>query len=95
MRKQEILDWAESKGLLNPQIAPQQFMKLSEEVGELANAILKRNKEEQKDALGDIRVVITILAEQLGFDIDECEEIAYQEIKNRTGKTVNGTFIKD
>lgn len=95
MRKQEILDWAEPKGLLNPQLAPQQFMKLSEEVGELANAILKGNKIEQIDALGDIKVVITILAEQLGFDIDECEEIAYQEIKNRTGKTVNGTFIKD
>jgi NTP pyrophosphatase (non-canonical NTP hydrolase) len=95
MRKKEILEWAEPKGLLNPQLAPQQFMKLSEEVGELANAILKGNKIEQIDALGDIKVVITILAEQLGFDIDECEEIAYQEIKNRTGKTINGTFIKD
>jgi len=95
MRKKEILEWAEPKGLLNPQLAPQQFMKLSEEVGELANAILKGNKIEQIDALGDIKIVITILAEQLGFDIDECEEIAYQEIKNRTGKTINGTFIKD
>jgi NTP pyrophosphatase (non-canonical NTP hydrolase) len=95
MRKKEILEWADPKGLLNPQLAPQQFMKLSEEVGELANAILKGNKIEQIDALGDIKVVITILAEQLGFDIDECEEIAYQEIKNRTGKTINGTFIKD
>ena len=94
-RKKEILAWAEPKGLLNSELAPQQFMKLSEEVGELANAILKGNKIEQIDALGDIKVVITILAEQLGFDIDECEEIAYQEIKNRTGKTINGTFIKD
>lgn len=95
MRKKEILEWADPKGLLNQELAPQQFMKLSEEVGELANAILKGNKIEQIDALGDIKVVITILAEQLGFDIDECEEIAYQEIKNRTGKTINGTFIKD
>ncbi len=95
MKKKEILEWADPKGLLNPELAPQQFMKLSEEVGELANAILKGNKIEQIDALGDIKVVITILAEQLGFDIDECEEIAYQEIKNRTGKTINGTFIKD
>jgi len=95
MRKKEILEWGSDKNLLNPEFAPQQFMKLSEEVGELANAILKRNKIEQIDALGDIKVVITILAEQLGFDIDECEEIAYQEIKNRTGKTLNGTFLKD
>ena len=95
MRKEEILEWAEPKGLLNPQLAPQQFMKLSEEVGELANAILKGNKIEQIDALGDIKVVITILAEQLGFDIDECEESAYNVIKNRTGVLKNGTFLKD
>jgi NTP pyrophosphatase (non-canonical NTP hydrolase) len=94
-RKKEILEWASPKGLLKEDFVPQQFIKLSEEVGELANAILKRNKEEQKDALGDIKVVITILAEQLGFDIDDCEESAYQVIKNRNGKTENGTFIKD
>jgi NTP pyrophosphatase (non-canonical NTP hydrolase) len=94
-RKKEISDWAFERGLLNPEFAPKQFVKLSEEVGELASAILKGNKEEQKDALGDIRVVINILADQLGFDIDECEESAYQVIKNRTGKTINGSFIKD
>jgi NTP pyrophosphatase (non-canonical NTP hydrolase) len=93
--KEKVLEWARPKGLLKPENAPKQFIKLSEEVGELANAILKANKEEQKDALGDIRIVIRILAEQLGFDIDECEESAYQVIKNRTGKTINGTFIKD
>jgi len=93
--KEKVLDWAKPKGLLNPENAPKQFIKLAEEVGELANAILKQNKEEQKDALGDIRIVIRILAEQLGFDIDECEESAYQVIKNRKGKTINGTFIKD
>ncbi|CAB5217903.1 NTP-PPase_u3 domain containing protein [uncultured Caudovirales phage] len=93
--KTKILDWAEPKGLLNPDFAPKQFIKLSEEVGELANAILKENKEEQKDALGDIRIVVRILANQLGFDIDDCEESAYQVIKNRKGVTKNGTFIKD
>jgi NTP pyrophosphatase (non-canonical NTP hydrolase) len=94
MRK-EILEWAKPKGLLNPDFAPKQFIKLVEEVGELANAILKDNKAEQIDALGDIQVVLNILAEQLGFDLDECLKSAYEEIKNRTGKTINGTFIKD
>ena len=94
MRK-EILEWAKPKGLLNPDFAPKQFIKLVEEVGELANAILKDNKAEQIDALGDIQIVLNILAEQLGFDLDECLKSAYEEIKNRTGKTINGTFIKD
>lgn len=94
MRK-EILEWAEPKGLLNPDFAPKQFIKLVEEVGELANAMLKGNKAEQVDALGDIQVVLNILAEQLGFDLDECLKSAYDEIKNRTGKTIDGTFIKD
>jgi NTP pyrophosphatase (non-canonical NTP hydrolase) len=93
--KKEILKWAEPKGLLNPQIAPQQFMKLVEEVGELSNAMLKGNKAEQIDALGDINVVLIILAEQLGFDLDTCLECAYNEIKDRKGQTLNGTFIKD
>jgi len=93
--KEKILDWAEPKGLLNPQIAPQQFMKLVEEVGELSNAMLNRNEAEQIDALGDIQVVLIILAEQLGFDLDTCLECAYNEIKNRKGKTINGSFIKE
>jgi NTP pyrophosphatase (non-canonical NTP hydrolase) len=93
--KEKILDWAEPKGLLNPQIAPQQFMKLVEEVGELSNAMLNRNEAEQIDALGDIQVVLIILAEQLGFDLDTCLQCAYDEIKNRKGKTINGSFIKE
>lgn len=93
--KDRILEWAEPKGLLNPDFAPKQFMKLVEEVGELSNAILKDKREEIVDALGDIQVVLTILAKQLDLDLDECLKSAYNEIKNRTGKTINGTFIKD
>lgn len=95
MRKKEILAWAEPKGLLNPDFAPKQFMKLAEEVGELSNAILKNDKAEQMDAIGDCVVVLTILAHQLELDIDFCTESAYQVIKNRTGVLSNGTFIKD
>lgn len=93
--KDRILEWAEPKGLLNPDFAPKQFMKLVEEVGELSNAILKDKREEIVDALGDIQVVLTILAKQLDLDLDECLKSAYNENKNRTGKTINCTFIKD
>jgi len=93
--KERILEWAEPKGLLNPEFAPKQFMKLVEEVGELSNAMLKDNKAGIIDSLGDISVVLIILAEQLGFDLDTCLECAYNEIKDRKGQTLNGTFIKE
>jgi len=40
-------------------------------------------------------VVLIILAEQLGIDYEGSLSSAYHQIKNRTGKTINGTFVKD
>jgi len=93
--KNNVLEWAEDKDLIHEENAPKQLIKLQEEVGELCSAYLKGNKAEQIDALGDIRVVITILAAQLNLDIDACFDIAYNEIKDRKGITKNGTFIKN
>jgi hypothetical protein len=144
-----IIEWAKNKSLVFPENAPKQRLKLIEECGELAQAILKNDVQLQKDAVGDIFVVLVILAEQIGNEIDfnfaefyedvyedlnlefafqflfeysfpinncdlqygmlklkdiskllnlditECANIAWNEIKNRTGQTVNGTFIKD
>jgi len=53
------------------------------------------NENELKDAFGDTLVTLIILAGQNGLRLEECLEYAYNEIKNRTGKTINGTFIKD
>ncbi len=90
-----ITDWAGERDLLKEENAPKQLLKLQEEVGELAGAYLKNNQEEICDAIGDIQVVLIILCEQLGIDYNNCLIYAYEEIKNRTGRTVNGSFIKD
>jgi NTP pyrophosphatase (non-canonical NTP hydrolase) len=135
-----ILQWAKEKDLLRPENAGKQRLKLLEEVGETAQAVLKRDKVKCEDGVGDIFVVLIILYAQLGiecdFDIEpldkyvelseqerlltllyyhdavgfdqlhyfcqenelvlvECANLAWNEIKNRTGKTINGTFIKD
>ena len=66
-----------------------------EEAGELGRAILKQNREEQKDAIGDMVVVLTNLAELLDMPIEECVESAWDVISKRTGKMINGTFVKD
>lgn len=98
MRKEleeKVLEWAADKGLLTSGNERNQLIKLFEELGELSGAMLKNNEEEVIDALGDIQVVLIILADQLLLDLDECLESAYNVIKDRTGKKVNGIFIKD
>ena len=143
-----IIEWAREKNLLFKENAPKQRLKLIEECGELASAILKNDVKLQKDAIGDIFVVLVILSEQIDYDINlnnklrviegfakdssieiiiessfqddcgniyidrsidfleftskllnldltECANIAWNEIKDRKGKTVNGTFIKE
>ena len=136
-----ILEWANDKDLLKFENTPKQRLKLLEEVGETAGAILKNNHEGVKDGIGDIFVVMVILSEQLSeeilfnmngvekdddedfvflfdniinpkriyfslgylndictklnMDLTECANLAWNEIKDRKGNTINGTFIKN
>jgi len=136
-----ILEWANDKDLLKSENAPKQRLKLLEEVGETAGAILKNKPDEIKDGIGDIFIVLVILCNQiavdikfekgafnhndlqynlftlldlctenetadcidwlddicinLNLDLTECANLAWNEIKDRTGKNVGGTFIKD
>ena len=136
-----ILQWAKEKDLLKLENAPKQRLKLLEEVGETAAAILKNNHEGVKDGIGDIFVVLVILNAQidgnlefdinkmdssffenlsdilkdiaysfslsgeisslneiclrLNLDLTECANIAWDEIKDRKGNTIDGTFIKN
>jgi NTP pyrophosphatase (non-canonical NTP hydrolase) len=93
--KEKVLEWANERDLLHNENALKQYSKLQEESNELLIGILNKNPYEIIDALGDIQVVLIILANQLGFDIDECLESAYNEIKDRKGKTISGNFIKE
>jgi NTP pyrophosphatase (non-canonical NTP hydrolase) len=90
----QILDWAEERGILHALNPYPQTLKVVEEVGELSSAILKSDKEKTIDAIGDVMVTLIILSGQLELDLYECLESAYNEIKDRKGKTINGTFIK-
>ncbi len=91
---EEIIQWGRDKGIDNPD---KQTIKLMEEVGELANEISRSHYHtaEVKDAIGDITVVLIILADILDLDFGVCLSIAYEAIKNRHGQTVNGSFIKE
>lgn len=91
----DIYRWAEERGLYESGDPKTQTLKLQEEVGELARAILKGEILEQKDAVGDIFVVLVNLSRLLDLDIAECIFSAYDEIKNRKGKMINNTFVKE
>ena len=95
----KINQWADERNLkqADPKI---QWMRITEEVGEIRDVLLKPTKftEPQaalKDAIGDTLVTIIVLAHQLDLDVTECLGIAYEEIKNRKGKMINGTFVKE
>ena len=90
-----IRDWAASRGLYEKGNSHTQYVKLQEEAGELAKALLKNDKPEIIDAIGDIVVVLTNLAHLQGTEIEDCIDSAYVEIAARTGKMINGTFVKD
>jgi len=90
-----IRNWARDKGIYEKGDAKTQYLKLMEEAGELSQAILNKDKFEIEDAIGDCVVVLTNLAELCGTSIEGCIESAYAEIKNRQGKMINGTFVKN
>ena len=93
--RNDVLVWANQKNLLKPENHKNQALKMVSEIGELCDAIVKNDRPEVIDSLGDSLVTIIILAEQLDLNPTKCLQSAYDEIKNRTGKTVDGTFIKD
>ena len=90
-----IREWADERGLYRNGDTKTQFAKLQEEAGELARAILKNDREEFIDAIGDMMVVLTNLAALEGLKVEDCVVSAYTVIKNRTGKMINGSFVKD
>ena len=94
-RFQKIRDWAGERGLYTKGDKKTQFCKLMEEAGELGRAILKEDQPEIVDAIGDMVVVLTNMAHLSGTTIEECIDAAYKVISKRTGKMVNGTFVKD
>ncbi len=91
----KVTVWADNKNLLKSENTTKQFCKVAEEVGEVAAALARGDKEMLKDGIGDVIVTLVILEEQQGLSLEECLQAACDEIKDRKGKTVNGTFIKE
>lgn len=94
----KIEEWADERELFTKSDPDKQMEQLAEEFHELdehisANGV--ENKEEAMLELGDCFVVLTILAKQLGFQIEDSAEAAYNKISKRKGKLINGIFVKE
>ena len=89
----KVEEWSKAKGLDKAE-SSKQFLKVMEECGEVASALARGQEEELKDGIGDVIVTLIILAQQQGLTVEECLQTAYDEIKNRTGKMVDGVFVK-
>ena len=90
-----IRAWARDRGIYDKGDSNTQYVKFMEEAGELAKALLNRDYSEIVDAIGDIIVVLTNLAELEGVKVEDCIDIAYNVIAKRKGKMINGTFVKE
>lgn len=86
--------WSFDKGLHQAE-SSKQYLKVAEETGEIAAALARSDKEELKDAIGDVMVTLIILAQQNSLTLEECLQTAYAEIADRKGKMVNGVFVKE
>ncbi|MFC1256017.1 MazG-like family protein [Staphylococcus xylosus] len=89
----QVEQWSIDKNLDkgNPD---RQALKFYEEAGEVGAALSRNKLDDLKDGIGDTVVTLIILAQQHGWSLQECLQYAYDEIKGRTGRTINGTFIK-
>ena len=90
---QAVKEWGENKGIDDPKM---QMCKLIEELGEMNHELTrgKFDSAEMKDAIGDVMVVLIIEANILGLDLVKCLRGAYDEIKDRTGEMIDGSFVK-
>lgn len=103
----KVLEWADDKDLLHSKNADKQFMKFIEEVFEFKTEMdfdmkffkpqfkIWLTDDDIKTEMGDIFVTLIILCKQIGIDPVECLSMAYEKIKDRSGRTINGTFVKD
>lgn len=89
-----IRQWAEDRNLIAGATPAAQFEKFLEEAGELGRALIERDTLKIADGIGDCVVVLTILASQNGMIIEDCITAAYEEIKDRKGKMIDGKFVK-
>jgi NTP pyrophosphatase (non-canonical NTP hydrolase) len=95
---QNVLQWGIDKNIIGAKgkgTCQAQANKMLEEAVETYSAVKHNDLAEVKDGIGDTAVTLILLAEMYGWTLEECLEHAYNVIAGRTGKMVDGVFVKD
>ena len=90
---EQVVEWHYERNLIKGATEKDQFVKLSEEFGELAGNVCRGN--DIRDDIGDMVVVLINLAERRGYTLAECLLVAWLDIKDRKGKMVDGMYVKE
>jgi len=92
----EVIRWAEARGIIANSDSKTQMLKAVSEMGELSDAIIKRDRPAIVDGIGDVLVCLIVVGALENVDLTKCLESAYKEIKDRKGYlNKNGVFVKD
>ena len=90
---EKVSQWYLDIILIDRATSKDQVLKLIQEFGELSDSVCK--KQDVKDDIGDCLVILINIAEREGTSLEECLSVAYEDIKDRTGKMIEGIFVKD
>ena len=90
---EKIAQWHRDRNLIDGSTDKDQYMKLIQEAGELSDSICKGK--DIRDDIGDMMVVLINIMTRNGLSIEECLQVAYDDIKDRKGKMINGVFVKE
>lgn len=90
-----IIQWGEDRNLIKGSTPERQVKKTQEELDELKEAIGEENGEAIIDGIGDVAVTLILIAAQFGFRFEDCIAAAYEEIKDRKGRLIDGLFVKE
>lgn len=88
-----IEDWHHQRNLVEGSTDKDQYMKLIQEAGELSDSICKGK--DIRDDIGDMMVVLINIMVRNDLSLEECLKVAYDDIKGRTGRMVDGVFVKE
>lgn len=89
----DVIEWHYDRNLIDGSTDKDQFFKLLEEVMELQKSIITGR--DVADDIGDIIVVLINIAERNDLSIKDCLTVAYNDIKDRKGKMIDGIFVKE
>ena len=89
----KIIKWHKDRNLIEGSTDKDQVLKLQQELGELSDSVCK--KKDMKDDLGDMMVIMLNIMKRNNITMEDCLSVAYNDIKDRKGKMIDGIFVKE